>query len=71
MSTVDSPAHYNQHPAGIECITVVEHFNFNVGNIIKYAWRAGLKDDAITDLKKCAWYAQREVERLEKLQAAR
>ena len=55
--------------AGIECIDVVEHFPFNVGNAIKYAWRAGLKGDAVEDMKKAAWYANREAERLEKMRA--
>lgn len=65
---VNHPAHYNQI-AGIECIDVVECFNFNVGNIIKYAWRAGLKDDdAVTDLEKAIWYAQREIERIQRTQ---
>lgn len=69
MSTVDHPSHYNQIN-GIECIDVVEHFNFNVGNAIKYLWRAGLKGDAIEDLEKAAWYCQREIERV-KRQAVR
>lgn len=62
---VDHPAHYNQHPAGIECITVVEAFNFNVGNAIKYLWRVGLKpgSDPITDLEKARWYIEREIQR--------
>lgn len=63
---VDHPAHYNAHPAGIECIDVVEHMTFNVGNAVKYAWRAGLKGDAVEDLKKSAWYLNREIARLEK-----
>lgn len=63
--SVDHPAHYNSHPSGVECIDIVEHFGFNVGNAIKYLWRAGLKGDAIEDLKKAAWYCQREIERRE------
>ena len=63
---INHPAHYNQHPSGVECITVVEHFNFNVGNAVKYIWRAGLKsDEPIEDLRKAAWYVQREIERLQ------
>lgn len=61
---VNHPAHYNNHPAGIECIDVVEHFGFNVGNAIKYLWRAELKGNQIQDLEKAAWYVQREIERL-------
>ena len=63
---VDHPAHYTSHPSGVECVDIVEHFPFNVGNAIKYAWRAGLKGDAIEDLRKSAWYLNREIERLEK-----
>ena len=65
-SAVNHPAHYNSHPSGVECITVVEHFGFNVGNAIKYLWRCGLKGDEIEDLKKALWYVQREIEKREK-----
>lgn len=40
---VDHPVHYTSDPSGVECITVTRHRNFNVGNAIKYLWRAGLK----------------------------
>lgn len=60
-NAVDHPAHYNAHPAGIECIDVVEHFGFNVGNAIKYLWREGLKGAALEDLKKAEWYIAREI----------
>ena len=62
---INHPPHYTQHPSGVECITITEHYNFNVGNAIKYLWRAGLKDgtDAASDLRKAAWYVQREIER--------
>lgn len=63
---VNHPKHYNAHPSGIECIDVVEHMPFNLGNAVKYIWRAGLKDDAIEDLKKAAWYVNREIEKREK-----
>ncbi len=63
---VEHPPHYNGHPSGVECITVVEHLTFNVGNAIKYLWRAGLKDALLQDLKKARWYVDREIQRLEK-----
>jgi len=63
---VDRPSHYTQHPAGIECIQVVEHLGFNVGNAIKYLWRQGLKDNRLEDLQKAAWYIQREILRVER-----
>ena len=33
---VNHPPHYNGHPSGVECITIVEHMGFNLGNAIKY-----------------------------------
>jgi len=65
-SAVDHPPHYNAHPSGVECVDIAEHYNFNVGNAIKYVWRAGLKGDAIEDLKKARWYLDREIARREK-----
>jgi hypothetical protein len=65
---VNHPPHYTQHPSGIECIQVTEHLNFCRGNAIKYIWRAGEKGSEIEDLKKAAWYINREIARLEKQQ---
>jgi len=63
---VNHPDHYTQHPSGVECIQIAEHMNFCVGNAMKYLWRAGLKFDDIEDLKKSAWYINREIERRHK-----
>ena len=63
---VNHPAHYTAHPSGVECITVTEHFNFNIGNAIKYLWRAGLKDNELEDLRKAVWYVNREINRIGK-----
>lgn len=68
---VNHPRHYTSHPSKIECITITEHYNFCVGNAIKYLWRAGLKDAEISskeieDCKKAIWYIQRQIESLEK-----
>ncbi len=60
---VNHPPHYTSHPSGVEAITVCEHMGFNVGNTMKYLWRAGLKGDALEDLKKAAWYLNREIEK--------
>ena len=65
---INHPSHYNSHPRGVECIVITEGFNFNIGNAIKYIWRAGLKSsNPITDLKKAQWYINREIERLREL----
>jgi hypothetical protein len=69
---VNHPKHYTSDPSGIECIDVTRHRNFNVGNAIKYLWRAGLKIDAdkssinkqIEDLEKAVWYIVDEIHRL-------
>jgi hypothetical protein len=63
--TVDHPSHYTAHPSGVECIAITEHFNFCIGNAIKYLWRAGLKEgaDELEDLQKALWYIKREIER--------
>ena len=47
---VNAPSHYTSHPSGVECIDITEHYDFCVGNAIKYLWRAGLKAEAgLTD----------------------
>lgn len=61
---VNSPAHYNSHPSGVEAIDITRHFNFNLGNVIKYVWRAGLKGENIEDLQKARFYINDELERL-------
>ena len=63
---VNHPAHYTSHPSGIECIEVVRHYCFSIGNAIKYLWRCGLKDDnpVIQDLQKAIFYIQDEINRI-------
>lgn len=63
---VNKPPHYRKHPSGVECIQVTEHMNFNIGNAMKYLWRAGEKGNMIEDLKKARWYVDREVGRVAK-----
>ena len=69
---VNHPSHYTSHPAGIECIEITRHYCFDIGNAIKYLWRAGLKKDAgledkekeIEDLKKAIWYIKDRIKHL-------
>jgi hypothetical protein len=61
--SVNHPKHY-AHPSGVECITIVEHMNFNRGNAIKYIWRAGEKGNELQDLEKARWYVDREIGRV-------
>lgn len=69
---VNHPSHYNSHPSGVECIDIVRHMNFNVGNVIKYLWRTGLKDGepSLKDLKKAEFYLRDEITRVEAEQVA-
>ncbi len=60
---VNHPTHYTNHPSGVECITITEHMGFNLGNVMKYVWRADLKWAAVEDLKKARWYLDREIAR--------
>ena len=61
---VNHPKHYTSHPSGVECIEITEHFNFNIGNAVKYCWRAGLKGEQVEDLRKARWYIDREISRI-------
>lgn len=65
---VNHPKHYTSHPSGVECIVISEHFNFCIGNVIKYLWRANEKGAPIEDLKKARWYLDREIARREQEQ---
>jgi len=67
MSTdnVDHPPHYCGHPSGVECIDVAEHFNFCLGNALKYIWRSDHKN-GVEDLRKARWYIEREIQRRER-----
>ena len=65
---VNHPDHYGGEDNPYEAIKVIENWNlgFCLGNAIKYICRAGKKDvNSLTDLKKAAWYLNREIERLE------
>lgn len=58
---VNHPKHYTTHPSGVECIQITEHMGFNLGNAMKYIWRADEKNNAVEDLRKAVWYVQREI----------
>ena len=68
--SVNHPKHYNSHPSGVECIDIARHYDFNIGNAIKYLWRHGLKSEegmddtekSIEDLKKAIWYLNKLID---------
>jgi hypothetical protein len=62
--TINHPKHYTSHPSGVEAITICEHMSFNIGNAMKYLFRAGKKGALTEDLEKAIWYIQREISRL-------
>ena len=69
---VNHPKHYTSHPSGVECIEITRHYNFDIGNAIKYLWRAGLKKEQglsdvekeIEDCKKAIWYINDHIKHL-------
>lgn len=67
---VNHPKHYTQHPSGVECIQITEHMGFNLGNAVKYIWRADEKGAPVEDLEKARWYLDREITRRRKAAAA-
>jgi len=62
---VNKPKHYNTHSSGVECIQIIEHLGYCIGNAMKYIWRHENKN-GIEDLKKAIWYLEREISKLEK-----
>jgi hypothetical protein len=70
---VNRPTHYTSHPSGVEAIQITRHYDFAIGNAIKYLWRAGLKKDQskkdrdkeVEDLKKAVFYINDKIATLE------
>lgn len=71
---VNHPSHYTwlKDVCGVEAIDICEHLGFNLGNAAKYILRAGHKreegmtdnEKRVQDLKKAAWYINREINNL-------
>ena len=61
---VNHPAHYTRWP--VEVIDLTGRETFLIGNILKYALRAGAKDGATygEDMAKACWYARRHVDKV-------
>ena len=74
MENKTRPSHYGGEKNPHEPIKVIEHYNLNfcLGNVIKYTLRAGKKggEDNLDDLRKAAFYLNREIENLEMEQLA-
>ena len=65
--TVNHPQHYGGDTV-YETIKVIEawNLNFRLGNAVKYISRAFNKGTPLEDLKKAAWYLNREIEKLDR-----
>jgi hypothetical protein len=61
--TVNHPSHYGGADNLYETIKVIEAWGlgFNLGNCVKYVSRAGKKGDRLEDLRKAAFYLNREI----------
>jgi hypothetical protein len=67
VDMVNHPPHYTN--GIIEPIDVIESWslNFALGNVLKYICRCDFKGDRLEQLRKAAWYLNREIERERKL----
>lgn len=69
VDMVNHPPHYKATGTPCECgrpievIQLTENLSFCLGNAVKYICRCDHKGTAIEDLKKAAWYINRELER--------
>lgn len=63
MSQISQPSHYIEGRR-YEPRDVIRDWdlNFNLGNVVKYASRAGRKGDILEDLKKAKQYLEFEIE---------
>lgn len=61
---VSHPAHYTRWP--VEVINLAERESFLIGNILKYALRAGAKAGSSyeEDMAKARWYARRHIDNI-------
>lgn len=61
---VNHPAHYTRWP--VEAVDLTERETFLIGNILKYALRAGVKAGSTyeEDMAKAHWYARRHVDNI-------
>lgn len=65
--SVDHPAHHGGGDNPYEAIRVIEAWGlgFHLGNAVKYIARAGKKGPTVEDLRKCRWYVDRMIAKLE------
>lgn len=61
---VNRPAHYTRWP--VEVVDLAERETFLIGNILKYALRAGAKAGSSydEDMAKARWYARKHIDNI-------
>lgn len=73
IDAVNHPPHYKV--GGIETIDFIEakglDNHYHLANAIKYISRAPYKNNYLEDVKKAAWYLQREIDRHENIDLVR
>ena len=57
--SVNHPAHYKHLP--VEVIEITKHFDFLLGNVLKYVLRHEHKGKPLEDLKKAQWYLAKAI----------
>ena len=75
IDNVNHPPHYTwlKDKCGIEVIDITRHMDFDLGNVVKYILRQGLKSEegmsntekALEDLKKARWYLDDKIKQIE------
>lgn len=75
IERIEHPRHYSylKELCGIEVIDITRHMDFDLGNVIKYVLRQGLKSEegisntekALEDLKKARWYLDDKIKQIE------
>lgn len=60
---IGRPSHYTF--SEVQPIDVIEAWGlgFHLGNVVKYVARADHKGSSLQDLRKAAWYLNREIQR--------
>ena len=72
MKDTINPDYYKDTPFGLEVIEITQHYDFCIGNALKYIFRAGKKHEQgmkdkekhVDDLKKAVWYLNAEIKKI-------
>ncbi len=59
---VNHPQHYTSNPFPLETIDITKHYDFCIGNALKYVFRHEHKGNPKQDLEKAIWYLQKKLE---------